>query len=316
MSRSPSRVAHLVRICACQRSRLSAWVRLFGYRSTRSRARSTVRSAMPDAPARTPAEEREWVIWGAPCRLCGVILCECTEYRLSEGGTLERRRRVLKLKSIQDNLLNFDGSMRGVRMQFEDIKGACPSCGQNPSGMTMMRQPSGVEVRVRCSNGHWAALSEWNMAHPATALPPTFDPPKLPGGDDPRELRGLPSATPRQTGEIAAARAMNEYNPGRPETATMIQHPEEEVDPLAEIEFTLKVKASRSALTLLAADFNPTKSQSIGRMKQYVAVLITQAEGLRDKEPGAPARVCALAITKFEEGALFLEKAMRMLREP
>jgi len=272
-----------------------------------------------DTPERSPAEEREWVIWGAPCRLCGFIICECPEYRLLEGGMLERRKRALRLEAIHDNLLAFDGSTRGLRMRFEDIKGVCPSCGQGPAGMVATVEGPGVPeaVRVRCNNNHWATLDAWNR----TTASPKPQEPGVPHAPPPLSRAQIPT-TPREAGEITAAATMEKHDPRPPETATMIQNPEPEVDPLAPITFTLQVGVSRSALKLLEADWNPDKNAAVGRMRQYVAGLITQAETLRRKAgpqemtdvPG-PARHFTLAITHLEQAAMFLEKGMRGIHE-
>src|SRR5262245_6070873 len=116
----------------------------------------------------TESEEREWVIWGGPCAACGCVICECPDYRPLDGGMLERRKRVVRLQDWYKELA-FDDSLAGVRMNFADIKGTCPLCGQNPAGMTYMHDTN--ETRVKCSNGHWHSLESWNTQRVAPAQP-------------------------------------------------------------------------------------------------------------------------------------------------
>ena len=111
--------------------------------------------------------------------------------------------------------------------------------------------------------------------------------------------------------------------------STMIQDPGEVVDPNKPRQVTLVLDVSRSALELVAADFNPGHSNDVGKAKLLAACIITMAENLRDRphlEPGedsAPnvpnrsrnealkrgARNAAMAISEFEIGAMLLVKA-------
>jgi len=259
---------------------------------------------------RDKLEQREWVIWGGPCRICGFLICECPEYRYAEGGSSERLKRAF-------GLTGKDIDLYGVRMTIDEIKGRCPVCGQGVAGYTSnfngLGQPE--SVMVKCNNGHWQPMEDWNKVVPLAR-------PQIP-------------ATPREAGEIAAAKAMQEADP-RPETATMLQHPEPERDPLAPVTATVSIKTTRSAMELLRADWNPDKNLRVGQLKLVVASLISECEALRDRprmpdrlgngEAHVPnvdynaavnrgARNAANAITAFETAMMHLEKALRSVKD-
>jgi len=94
--------------------------------------------------------------------------------------------------------------------------------------------------------------------------------------------------------------------------------------------FTLQQKVSHSALALVRADFNPSHSTDVGRLKQLCAALITEAEELRARPllsesalGGADIvpnkrrnealklaqRNCSIAITHLEDACMHLVKA-------
>jgi hypothetical protein len=247
--------------------------------------------------SRAKAEEREWVIWGGPCRLCGFLICECPEYRYAEGGSKERLRRMLRLNGLHLDLY-------GVRMDFNDIKGVCPICNQSPAGFSSNFEGLGKpeSVMVKCSNGHWQPLESWKKM--ATPEAPVVSRP----------------------GDMYA----------KTETSTMIQNPEPEVDPLAPAQASVHITVSRSALELLRADFNPDKNLKIGQIKLVIASLVTECERLRDR-PRLPeqdksgqvlvpnvsynadcargARNAANAITALETAMMHIEKAVRAVKE-
>jgi hypothetical protein len=99
-------------------------------------------------------------------------------------------------------------------------------------------------------------------------------------------------------------------------------------------EFEVKLRVSESALALVRAEFNPSHSTEVGRIKQMCAALITFAEDLRERPlPGEATgmtemkwekdvaaqrqqaamllarRNCSIAITHLEEAAMHLVKA-------
>ena len=111
---------------------------------------------------------------------------------------------------------------------------------------------------------------------------------------------------------------------------TMIQNPTLPTDPLAEAEFSFTQKASKSALAIVRADFNPGHHTDVGRLKLLCAALITEAENLRARPllsestlSGADVvpyrrkneslklaqRNASIAITHLEDAAMHLVKA-------
>lgn len=97
-----------------------------------------------------------------------------------------------------------------------------------------------------------------------------------------------------------------------------------------EVKFQFEQSASRSALELVVSDFNPSHDSAVGRIKLLTAALITECEKLRDRPllpegmpevPDVPAhnrnktlrkaaRWAAIAISQYEEAAMFAVKAI------